>query len=134
MKLLILVFFLLLTNLLYSQEAKMYPCRTVCNIGAQIADHESGDSITVAALLKAGRVKAEAETFTILSYRITMDGSGFSCEDLIEINNPGDKFTENTLKALRKSRRGTFITIDCITAKDSNGYIVGLKSALYVVR
>ncbi|HJS54454.1 MAG TPA: hypothetical protein VJ765_07925 [Chitinophagaceae bacterium] len=45
--------------------------------GAQIADDKSGDSITVNALLKAGGIKAEAGTFTILSYRITMDGAVF---------------------------------------------------------
>jgi hypothetical protein len=111
----------------------MYPCKTPCNIGVQIADYKSGDSITVNALLKAGRIKAEAGTFTILSYRITMDASGFS-SDLWEINNPGEKFTENTILHFRKLRRGVFITIDCITAKDSYGFIAGLKSAFYVMR
>jgi len=111
----------------------MYPCKTPCNIGAQIADYKSGDSITVNALLKAGGIKAETGTFTILSYRITMDGTGFCC-DLYEIDNPGDKFIERALSLFRRSRRGVFMSIDCITAKDSNGYITGLKPAVYTIR
>ena len=133
MKFLILVSFLFLTNLLYSQEAKMYPCRTACNIGVQIADYKSGDSITVDGLLRPLGIKAEAGKFTILSYRITMDGEGFD-SDIWEIDNIGEKFTENTILHFRKLRRGTFIAFDCITARDSYGYIVGLKAAFYVVR
>lgn len=110
----------------------MYPCRTPCNIGIQIGDFKSSDSITVAELLKAERVKAEAGKFTILSYRITMDGCGF--DDLIEVNNPGDKFCERAILVFGKLRRGSFMSFDCITAKDSYGNIVGLKPAFYIVR
>jgi hypothetical protein len=128
-----LICFLLLSICANSQDSQMYPCKTPCNIGAQIADYKPGDSITVDALLKAVGIKAEAGKFTILSYRITIDASGFS-SDLWEINNPDEKFTENTILHFRKLRRGVFITIDCITAKDSSGNITGLKSAFYVVR
>lgn len=111
----------------------MYPCKTPCNIGVQIGDYRSGDSITKDALIKAGEIKAEAGSFTILSYRITMDGAGFCC-DVCEINNPGNKFIETAISLFRESRRGVFVSIDCITAKDSNGFIVGLKPAVYAIR
>ena len=79
----------------------MYPCRTACNIGVQIADYKSGDSITVDGLLRPLGIKAEAGKFTILSYRITMDGEGFD-SDIWEIDNIGEKFTENTISHFRK--------------------------------
>jgi len=110
----------------------MYPCRTPCNIGIQIGDFKSSDTITVAALLKAERGKAEAGNFTILSYRITMEGCGF--DDLYEVSNPGDKFCERAIVSFQRLRRGSFISIDCITAKDSYGYIIGLKPAFYIIR
>ena len=111
----------------------MYPCRTAGKIGVQFADHKSGDSITVDGLLRAVGIKAEAGKFTILSYRITMDGEGFD-SDIWEIDNIGEKFTMNTMSHFRKLRRGAFVLFDCITAKDSYGYIVGLNSAFYIVR
>ena len=110
----------------------MYPCRPACNIGIQIGDFRSSDTITVTELLKAERVKAEAGKFIILSYRIIMDGCGF--EDLYEVDNPGDKFCEQAILVFHKSRPGHFISFDCITAKDSYGNIVGLKPAFYIIR
>src|SRR5688572_13809193 len=103
-----LILLLLMNNGLYSQEMEMYPCRTACNIGIQIGDFKSSDTITVAALLKAERVNAEVGRFTILSYRITLDCSGF--EDLYEVSNPGDKFCEQAILAFRKLRRGSFMS------------------------
>lgn len=110
----------------------MYPCRAECNIGIKIGEFKSADTITVAALLQAERVKAEGGTFTILSYRITMDCQGY--EDLIQIDNPGDKFCETAIVSFQRLRRGIFISIDCITAKDSYGNIIGLKPAFYIIR
>jgi len=111
----------------------MYPCRTPSNIGVQMANHKSGDTLTVDVFLKAIEIKAEVGKFTILSYRVTMDGAGFDFEPW-EIENIGEKFTENTIKYFRKLRPGAYVTFDCITAKDSYGYITGLKPALYLVR
>jgi hypothetical protein len=127
-----LILLLLVHSDLRSQETTIYPCRTPCNIGIQIGDFKSADTVTFAALLKAARVKAEAGNFTILSYRITMDCQSY--EDLIEVNNPGDKFCERAIVSFQRLRRGSFISIDCITAKDSYGYIMGLKPAFYIIR
>ena len=129
---LVLILLLLMHTDLISQETKMYPCQPPCNIGIQIGGFMSSDTITADALLKAGKVTAEAGNFTILSYRITMDCTGF--EDLIEIDNPGDKFCERAIASFQRLRRGIFISIDCITAKDSYGYMTGLKPAFYIIR
>jgi hypothetical protein len=117
----------------YSQDANIYPCRTACNVGARLANNKSADSITKVELLKAGRLEAKVGTFTILSYRITMDGPGVCCE-ICEVNNPGDKFTEQAIKIFKLLRPGSFISFDCITAKDASGHIVGLKPAVYKIR
>ncbi len=126
------ILFFLIGTCINSQESKMYPCRSACNIGVQIGDFKSSDTVTVVALLKADSVKAEAGKFTVLSYRITMDGCGF--EDLYEVDNPGHKFCERAILIFRKLRRGNFISFDCITAKDSYGNIIGLKPAFYIIR
>jgi len=133
MKFSIVLFFLLFTSIVYSQQAKMYPCRTACNIGIQMSDHKSGDSISLFDFLKIVGIKPERGKFTILSYKITMDGEGFNSE-IWEVENIGEKFTENTISYFRKLRPGAYVTFDCITAKDSYGYITGLKSAFYLVR
>jgi hypothetical protein len=126
------ILFFLISPCGNSQETKIYPCRTACNIGIQIGDFRSSDTITVAELLKAERVKAEAGQFKILSYRITMDGCGF--DELIEVNNEGDKFCERAILVFGRLRSGSFMSIDCITAKDSYGNFVGLKPAFYIIR
>ena len=126
------IFCFLISTGANSQEAKIYPCRAECNIGIKIGEYKSSDTITVAALLQAERVKAETGKFTILSYRITIDGCGF--DELVEVNNPGDKFCERAILAIRRSRPGSFISFDCVTAEDSYGNIIGLKSAFYIIR
>ena len=130
---LFVIFFLVIGPVVNSQETKIYPCKPVCNIGVRIAEYRSADSITKWALLKAGTVTAEAGAFTVLSYRLTLDGSGFCCGGC-EIDNPGDKFSERTVLIFQKLRSGNFLSIDCITAKDLCGNIVGLKPAFYIIR
>lgn len=131
-KIIAAILFSLSSSSINSQETTMYSCRTACNIGIQIADYKSADSITARTLLKSDGVKAEAVSFTILSYKITIAGGGFC--DLYEIDNPGDKFTEKTVSLFRRLRRGSFVSIDCITAKDAYGRLVGLKPAVYMIR
>ena len=133
MRALTTVLFLLFSGYINSQTARIYPCRTACDIGVQIGNYTSGDSISASGLLKAVGLKCEAGEFTILSYRITIDGPGI-CE-LYEITNSGNKFTDYTRSVFRKLLRpGVFIGIDCITAKDAIGYITGLKPAIYIIR
>jgi len=117
-------------NSSFSQNQSLYGCEgKEVPYKAFIKGFENADSITIADIIKSGKLESANEAFEVESYTIAFGGSDVGGEGLYsEMHVEKNELSDYNIKILSRLTKIKTIYFDCIKAKNKIGEIYLLKS------
>lgn len=92
------------------------------------------DSITVEALLQAGKIECTNKAFEIVSFTLGVGGNCLVDGFYSEASCPSASFSDQALSLIRRLRSGSRFFLDCVRVKNKVGEVYVLRSSTMRIR
>ena len=89
------------------------------------------DSITVAALLAAGKVQCIHKAFEITGFTVGIDGDCLTVGMYSEYRNESASFSSQAIRRISQMKPGDRVFLDCIRVKNQTGDVFLLKNQFF---